>query len=942
MKKVLSLILMALLPMVASAEYVNGINYSFNSSAKTATVKSGSYSGNVNIPSTVYYNGTTYSVTEIGQYAFSQRSGMTSVTIPISVTQIASEAFYNCSGLTSVTIPSSVTYIGAGAFWNCSGLSSVTILCSDVTMYEDTFSGCSNLQAVHINDLRDWCKIKFWASPSSNPLCYAHHLFLNGTEISDLVIPDGVTSIGNKAFYNCSSITSVTIPSSVTSIDNNAFYGCSGLTSIVSKIKKPFVIDNSVFDSNIYATATLTVPYGTKSLYESTAGWNQFQNVVEANPIGETVIYEKDFTGITEFTGWSQFADEQTDGKVGVDPNGVAITVGVQTGQIWQPQVMVIPDGSFNLESGGNYRVIITAKFPTDGTLQINMGSWSANEQNQFYVKSTGDFQTIVCDFDDWPVTAEGAHLLFQCGYFKGTTIVKKIQIIDMGDTVIPFCLDNIYYNLYTKDKIAIVTANPQKYQGEVNIPSTLLFKGEKYTVVSVGKIAFNGCSRLTSVSIPPSVNSIGFCAFQSCSSLTSVAIPNSVTYIGSYAFGYCSGLTSVTVGNSLTSIGYNAFSGCNNMQYVCLSSDKFPSSQSLGNTSCQYIMPQTAFEGGIPQDIKNYATYGVTPKYIRVKSTTATTATLELTPIDITSGKSNGTTTYEAKVYDLKPGAAVSGSWELEDKDCGLVSIPTVYTKSIVMNAQSAQAMSMTKAKLLATVDEPDDDKHYGFEWVRYDAPDGMSPYQVQAQLYQGKIVGALGNLNSEKYYKYRPYYKADDGTIFRGDWSIFTTGDYNVFFDPDVHTKEPVVLSDGGIVLLLFFAEGTEEILEKGFELIKKALEKIGTRSTDDDVTRVIVNDNGTSATVKDLEPGTEYVYRSYVKTASGTTYGEEVTFKTPLPGDANDDGKVNAADIVEVVNAKAGNPSASFNMTNADMDGNGSLTEADITAIVNIIMR
>ena len=256
-------------------------------------------------------------------------------------------------------------------------------------------------------------------------------------------------------------------------------------------------------------------------------------------------------------------------------------------------------------------------------------------------------------------------------------------------------------------------------------------------------------------------------------------------------------------------------------------------------------------------------------------------------------------------------------------------------------MNAQSAQAMSMTKAKLLATVDEPDDDKHYGFEWVRHDAPDGMSPYQVQAQLYQGKIVGALGNLNSEKYYKYRPYYKADDGTIFRGDWSIFTTGDYNVFFDPDVHTKEPVVLSDGGIVLLLFFAEGTEEILEKGFELIKKALEKIGTRSADDDVTRVIVNDNGTSATVKDLEPGTEYVYRSYVKTASGTTYGEEVTFKTPLPGDANDDGKVNAADIVEVVNAKAGNPSASFNMTNADTDGNGSLTEADITAIANIIM-
>ena len=109
MKKVLSLILVALLPMVANAEYVNGINYSFNSSAKTAKIKSGSYSGNINIPSTVYYNGTTYSVTEIGQYAFSQ-----------------------CSGMTSVTIPKSVKYIGSGAFWDCSGLSSITILCSNV------------------------------------------------------------------------------------------------------------------------------------------------------------------------------------------------------------------------------------------------------------------------------------------------------------------------------------------------------------------------------------------------------------------------------------------------------------------------------------------------------------------------------------------------------------------------------------------------------------------------------------------------------------------------------------------------------------------------------------------------------------------------------------------------------------------------------------------
>ena len=145
----------------------------------------------------------------------------------------------------------------------------------------------------------------------------------------------------------------------------------------------------------------------------------------------ETVLYENDFTGITEFTGWTQFDDSQTDGKVEVDPDGVAITVGIQTGQLWQPQVMVVPDGSFDLKEDGNYKVIVTAKFPKDGTLQINMGTWSANDEAQFPVIANGDFQVVECDFEGWSVDAEGAHLLFQCGDFKGSYDVRIIKAYD-------------------------------------------------------------------------------------------------------------------------------------------------------------------------------------------------------------------------------------------------------------------------------------------------------------------------------------------------------------------------------------------------------------------------------------------------------------------------------------------------------------------------------
>ena len=152
---------------------VNGIYYNITSTNEmTVSVtyegnsySSATYTGDIFIPATVIYNSNTYSVTSIG-----------------------SDAFQNCSGLTSVTIPNSVTSIGISAFSSCSGLTSV-----------------------HISDIAAWCNIGF-VSNTSNPLCYAHHLYMNGEEVKDLVIPNSVTSIGNYAFCNCSGLTSVTIP----------------------------------------------------------------------------------------------------------------------------------------------------------------------------------------------------------------------------------------------------------------------------------------------------------------------------------------------------------------------------------------------------------------------------------------------------------------------------------------------------------------------------------------------------------------------------------------------------------------------------------------------------------------------------------------------------------------------------------------------------------
>ena len=170
-------------------------------------------------------------VTSIGYCAFQYCSSLTSVTIPEGVTRIASNAFQDCANLTSIAIPNSVTEIGEYAFSGCSKLESISVGNSLAGIEYNAFDGCRGLTGVYITDLAMWCKISY-GGEKSNPLNFAKNLYLNGTLVTDLTIPDGITKINYYAFINCISITSVTIPDSVTSIGNSAFNGCSGLTSV--------------------------------------------------------------------------------------------------------------------------------------------------------------------------------------------------------------------------------------------------------------------------------------------------------------------------------------------------------------------------------------------------------------------------------------------------------------------------------------------------------------------------------------------------------------------------------------------------------------------------------------------------------------------------------------------------------------------------------------
>ena len=169
-------------------------------------------------------------VTSIGDYAFYGCSSLASITIPTGVTSIGNYAFRNCSSLASITIPAGVTSIGEYAFAGCSSLASITIPTSVTSIGYDAFYNCDNLTSVYyLGDIAGWCGINGLDSLMSNRPA----LYLNGAKVEgEVVIPEGVETIPDYAFYGQTGITSITIPAGVTSIGNSAFDNCKNLTSV--------------------------------------------------------------------------------------------------------------------------------------------------------------------------------------------------------------------------------------------------------------------------------------------------------------------------------------------------------------------------------------------------------------------------------------------------------------------------------------------------------------------------------------------------------------------------------------------------------------------------------------------------------------------------------------------------------------------------------------
>lgn len=241
-------------------------------------------------------------VTSFGVDAFNGCTSLQNVTLSNSLTAIPNEMFYNCSALRNVVIPASVASIGNAAFYGCSNLYSIEIPAAVATVGAQAFMGNSNLRMVTVNggvtsfgndafrssnniaqvnfngNLADWFGITF-ESMLSNPATRSHSLTVNGTLLTDLVIPAGVTSINAFAFYQNTNIESITIPASVTRIDSAAFGRLTNLNRIVLEGNPSAItVDEDAFINVTKANVVVEVPCA----YTALTDWNGFTNIVGA------------------------------------------------------------------------------------------------------------------------------------------------------------------------------------------------------------------------------------------------------------------------------------------------------------------------------------------------------------------------------------------------------------------------------------------------------------------------------------------------------------------------------------------------------------------------------------------------------------------------------------------------------------------------------------
>lgn len=477
-------------------------------------------SGNVVIPSTVTDGFDNYTVTEIGDYSFSE-SSIKSISIPNTVTEIGNSAFYGCRSLSSVNIPSGVSKINQATFYACSSLKSIDFP--------------ESLQSI---------------GPYAFELC---------SGLTSLVFPEKFTVLDYYSFSGCEGLTSIVLPPSLTYIGAYTFGGCYNISNVDYTSSNLISTYESAFTDNVYSKATLNAPDITLSTIRTTVPWVKFVHVKAKDGsigfLGNGDDFQCDGIWYTVLDNENHTCMTKDGGDV---TNSDGVLVYNTSGNSLSGDLVIPPTVTYE---GQEYKVV-----------RIGVGGFC----NLPHLRSVTLPETVtaigMCAFQRCPElasvklpesisTIENA-VFYGCTSLKSMTLPK--QTISVEEHAFSGCT-----SLKTVELSGNLTSIGSYAFKNCSSLSAMSLPG---SLTSIGTYAFDGCSALTSIDIPESITSIVAGMFANCASLTTVNLPSTLTEIGGSAFSECSSLTSIAIPANVISIGGRAF-----YHDVKLSSINFP-----------------------------------------------------------------------------------------------------------------------------------------------------------------------------------------------------------------------------------------------------------------------------------------------------------------------------------------------------------------------------
>ena len=533
-----------------------------------------------------------------------------------------------CKNLKHITITEGITYLPSNAFEGCSSLESVTLTSTVAQIDSGVFIDCTALTRVNIPSVEYWLNVNNGADrvfylTDINGQYLNVGLYISGELLEDVVIPDGVTAIGERVFTNYDRLKSITIPSSVTEIGTETFLNCSNLTAVRCKGTTPPTLGTNVFKytESTHSNGTtyyplnlmIYVPSSAVETYRTHNSWKEYKSMI----VDESYVFDPETMQITYTTttygdmldlSVGGFGDamvlSHTYGRIIFDRAVTSMNFDVfryvrnarghlefsdKLKTLTLPTTITeIPDGAFRgLYNLTNAPLRNTVKSIGASAFEDCRALTNVEVPNSVITIGANAFEgctNLIRITAGYSVTSVGASA------FSGCTKLQTVFISGNNATIaanafancgaitsvkfdsVASIYDNAFQNKTNLNSVSLgnsLTAIPQYAFSGCTALESIAIPG---SISTIGQYAFFGCSALESITIPASVKTIGVHAFESCTKLTSVNIAEGVEKIEERAFSKCNGLTKFVMPNSVTETGLFVFQSCENLEEVTIS----------------------------------------------------------------------------------------------------------------------------------------------------------------------------------------------------------------------------------------------------------------------------------------------------------------------------------------------------------------------------------